>query len=160
MAPLGDLVGITRQTSVFAFQLAEYINPVLPTSGVTMGILGLAGLRWEKWAKWMVPLLVLWFLFAAIDIAARPGIQFHHGLAGKFNAWRGNSARSEKTNSYPYADKWLMYDLSIRIPLVVYHPRPPAGRSGSFTTIKQGSKIPKRATASLPRRRNPRRKGD
>ena len=45
MAPLGDLVGITRQTSVFAFQLAEYINPVLPTSGVTMGVLGLAGLR-------------------------------------------------------------------------------------------------------------------
>ncbi|MCK7539895.1 MAG: hypothetical protein MZV63_57805 [Marinilabiliales bacterium] len=27
MAPLGDLVGITRQTAVFAFQLAEYINP-------------------------------------------------------------------------------------------------------------------------------------
>jgi uncharacterized ion transporter superfamily protein YfcC len=68
MAPLGDLVGITRQTAVFAFQLAEYINPVLPTSGVTMGILGLAGLRWEKWAKWMVPLLVLWVLFAALAL--------------------------------------------------------------------------------------------
>jgi uncharacterized ion transporter superfamily protein YfcC len=68
MAPLGDLVGITGQTSVFAFQLAEYINPVLPTSGVTMGILGLAGLRWEKWAKWMVPLLVLWILFAALTL--------------------------------------------------------------------------------------------
>jgi len=68
MAPLGDLVGITRQTSVFAFQLAEYINPVLPTSGVTMGVLGLAGLKWEKWAKWMVPLLVLWVLFAALAL--------------------------------------------------------------------------------------------
>ena len=68
MAPLGDLVGITRQTAVFAFQLAEYINPVLPTSGVTMGVLGLAGLRWEKWAKWMVPLLVLWVLFAALTL--------------------------------------------------------------------------------------------
>jgi len=68
MAPLGDLVGITRQTSVFAFQLAEYINPVLPTSGVTMGILGLAGLKWEKWAKWMVPLLILWILFAALTL--------------------------------------------------------------------------------------------
>jgi uncharacterized ion transporter superfamily protein YfcC len=68
MAPLGDLVGITRQTSVFAFQLAEYINPVLPTSGVTMGVLGLAGLKWEKWAKWMVPLLVLWILFAALTL--------------------------------------------------------------------------------------------
>ncbi len=68
MAPLGDLVGITRQTSVFAFQLAEYINPVLPTSGVTMGVLGLAGLKWEKWAKWLVPLLVLWVLFAALTL--------------------------------------------------------------------------------------------
>jgi uncharacterized ion transporter superfamily protein YfcC len=68
MAPLGDLVGLTRQTSVFAYQLAEYINPVLPTSGVTMGVLGLAGLKWEKWAKWMVPLLVLWVLFAALTL--------------------------------------------------------------------------------------------
>jgi len=68
MAPLSDLVGITRQTSVFAFQLAEYINPVLPTSGVTMGVLGLAGLKWEKWARWMVPLLVLWVLFAALAL--------------------------------------------------------------------------------------------
>jgi uncharacterized ion transporter superfamily protein YfcC len=68
MAPLGDLVGITRQTSVFAFQLAEYINPVLPTSGVTMGVLALAGLRWEKWARWLVPLLILWVLFAALAL--------------------------------------------------------------------------------------------
>jgi uncharacterized ion transporter superfamily protein YfcC len=68
MAPLGDLVGITRQTSVFAFQLSEYINPLLPTSGVTMGVLGLAGLRWEKWAKWLVPLLIAWVLFAALTL--------------------------------------------------------------------------------------------
>jgi uncharacterized ion transporter superfamily protein YfcC len=68
MAPLGDLVGITRQTSVFAFQLAEYINPILPTSGVTMGILGLARLRWEKWARWFLPLLVIWFLFGLLAL--------------------------------------------------------------------------------------------
>jgi uncharacterized ion transporter superfamily protein YfcC len=68
MAPLGDLVGITRQTSVFAFQLAEYINPILPTSGVTMGVLGLAKLRWEKWAKWILPLLVAWFVFALLSL--------------------------------------------------------------------------------------------
>jgi len=68
MAPLGDLVGITRQTAVYAFQLAEYINPVLPTSGVTMGVLGLAGLRWEKWAKWLLPLLVMWVVFAVLSL--------------------------------------------------------------------------------------------
>ncbi len=68
MAPLGDLVGLTRQTTVYAFQLAEYINPVLPTSGVTMGVLGLAGLRWEKWAKWLVPLLLAWVLFGMLSL--------------------------------------------------------------------------------------------
>jgi len=68
MAPLGDLVGITRQTTVFAFQLAEYINPVLPTSGVTMGVLGLAKISWEKWAKWFLPLLLIWIIFCFISL--------------------------------------------------------------------------------------------
>jgi uncharacterized ion transporter superfamily protein YfcC len=68
MAPLGELVGLTRQTSVFAFQLAEYINPLLPTSGVTMGVLGLAQLRWEKWAKWLLPLVVIWVIFGLIAL--------------------------------------------------------------------------------------------
>jgi len=68
MAPLGDLVGITRQTTVFAFQLAEYINPVLPTSGVTMGVLALARLRWEKWAKWLIPLLAAWMILAFLSL--------------------------------------------------------------------------------------------
>lgn len=68
MAPLGDLVGITRQTTVFAFQLAEYINPVLPTSGVTMGVLGLVRLPWEKWAKWLLPLLFIWVIFGFLSL--------------------------------------------------------------------------------------------
>ncbi|MBC8359641.1 MAG: putative basic amino acid antiporter YfcC [Candidatus Aminicenantes bacterium] len=68
MAPLGDLVGITRQTTVFAFQLAEYINPILPTSGVTMGVLGLARLRWEKWARWLIPLVVIWVIFGFLSL--------------------------------------------------------------------------------------------
>ena len=68
MAPLGDLVGITRQTSVYAFQLAEYINPILPTSGVTMGVLGLARLRWEVWARWFLPLLLIWVVFGLLSL--------------------------------------------------------------------------------------------
>ena len=30
LAPLSDLVGVTRQTCVYAFQLCEFINPILP----------------------------------------------------------------------------------------------------------------------------------
>lgn len=68
MAPLGDLVGITRQTAVYAFQLAEYINPILPTSGVTMGVLGLARLRWEVWARWFAPLMGIWMALGLLSL--------------------------------------------------------------------------------------------
>lgn len=57
MTPLADLVGVTRQTTVYAFQLCEFVNPILPTSAVTMGVLGMARIPWEKWARWFFPLM-------------------------------------------------------------------------------------------------------
>ncbi|HEX2062702.1 MAG TPA: hypothetical protein VHK90_18315 [Thermoanaerobaculia bacterium] len=59
MTPLADLVGITRQTTVYAFQLCEFVNPILPTSAVTMGVLGMARIPWEKWARWFLPLMIV-----------------------------------------------------------------------------------------------------
>jgi uncharacterized ion transporter superfamily protein YfcC len=59
MAPLSDLVHITRQTTVFAYQLCEFVNPILPTSAVTMGVLGMARIPWEKWARWFLPLMLI-----------------------------------------------------------------------------------------------------
>jgi uncharacterized ion transporter superfamily protein YfcC len=68
MAPLSDLVGITRQTTVLAFQLCEVVNPILPTSAVTMGVLGVAGIPWEKWAKWFLPLMMILVIFSLIAL--------------------------------------------------------------------------------------------
>jgi uncharacterized ion transporter superfamily protein YfcC len=68
MAPLSDLVGITRQTTVLAFQLCEVINPILPTSAVTMGVLGVAKIPWEKWAKWFLPLMLILAVFSLIAL--------------------------------------------------------------------------------------------
>jgi uncharacterized ion transporter superfamily protein YfcC len=59
MAPLADLTGITRQTAVYAFQLCEFLNPILPTSAVCMGVLGAARIPWERWARWFLPLMLL-----------------------------------------------------------------------------------------------------
>jgi uncharacterized ion transporter superfamily protein YfcC len=59
MAPLADLVGITRQTAVYSYQLCEFINPILPTAAVTMGVLGVAKIPWERWAKWFLPLMLI-----------------------------------------------------------------------------------------------------
>ncbi|MEI7529007.1 MAG: Na+/H+ antiporter NhaC family protein [Elusimicrobiota bacterium] len=67
MAPLADVIGLTRQTAVLAFQFGEgWINPVLPTSGVTMGVLGLAGIPWNTWVRWMLPAQIFFFILALV----------------------------------------------------------------------------------------------
>lgn len=67
MAPLADVIGVSRQVAVLAFQFGEgWIYPILPTSGVTMGVLGLAGISWEKWFKWMLPAQIFFFILALL----------------------------------------------------------------------------------------------
>ena len=66
MAPLSDLVGVTRQTAILAFQFGELTMPMIPTSGVTIGVLALARIPWITWAKWMVPLQLIYFVFALL----------------------------------------------------------------------------------------------
>lgn len=77
MAPLSDLVHITRQTSVFAYQLCEFVNPILPTSAVTMGVLGMARIPWEKWARWFLPLMLI--LMALSLLLLIPPVLTHWG---------------------------------------------------------------------------------
>jgi len=64
MAPLADLVGVTRQTAILAFQFGEFTTPMIPTSGITVGVLALARIPWITWAKWMVPLQLIYALLA------------------------------------------------------------------------------------------------
>jgi uncharacterized ion transporter superfamily protein YfcC len=67
MAPLSDLVGVTRQTAVLAFQFGDgFTNMIIPTSAITMGVLSLAEVPWERWAKWILPLEIIFFLLSLI----------------------------------------------------------------------------------------------
>lgn len=67
MTPLSDLLGISRQTAVLAFQLGDGLcNLIIPTSGVTMGVLAIAKIPYERWVKWMAPLLLILFLLAML----------------------------------------------------------------------------------------------
>ncbi len=60
MAPLSDLVGVTRQTAILAYQFGDgFSNLIIPTSAVTMGVLTLAEIPWEKWARWILPLMLI-----------------------------------------------------------------------------------------------------
>jgi len=68
LAPLGDVLGITRQTNVLAYQLGNGLtNVFIPTQGYFMAALGILGIPWSKWVRWLLPLLLIW---AAIGCAA------------------------------------------------------------------------------------------
>ena len=67
MAPLADLIGVTRQTAVLAFQMGDgFTNMIIPTSGVTMGVLGMAKIPWQTWARWLLPIEIIFFLLSLL----------------------------------------------------------------------------------------------
>ena len=67
MAPLADMVGVSRQTAVLAFQMGDaFTNCVTPASGMTMSCLAMAGVPYGKWLKFVLPLLALWWVVAFV----------------------------------------------------------------------------------------------
>ena len=72
MVPLGDLVGVSRQVVILAYQFGEgWGNPIIPTAPVTMGALALAGISYPQWVKWFMKLeLILIVLSMLVLIPA------------------------------------------------------------------------------------------
>ncbi|MBI4677645.1 MAG: putative basic amino acid antiporter YfcC [Elusimicrobia bacterium] len=62
MAPLGDLLGISRQTTVLIFQFGNgFTDQLVPTNNTLIGCLALAKLEWWTWVKWVFFLQILFF---------------------------------------------------------------------------------------------------
>ncbi|QZT37103.1 TIGR00366 family protein [Halosquirtibacter xylanolyticus] len=60
MAQFSDLIGISRQATVMAFQFGDgFTNMITPTSGILVGVLGVAKIPYPKWVKWITPLMVI-----------------------------------------------------------------------------------------------------
>jgi uncharacterized ion transporter superfamily protein YfcC len=78
MAGLSDLVGVSRQVAVLAFQLGDGMtNLLIPTSAVLMGVIGVAGLTWAKWIKaiWRLALILMALSIGAVALAVIMGLQ-------------------------------------------------------------------------------------
>lgn len=61
MAPLSDIIGVTRQNAVLAYQLGDGLSNILyPTSGYFMATLALAGVGWDRWIRFFLPLFGIW----------------------------------------------------------------------------------------------------
>lgn len=67
MAPLADVVGISRQLAVCAFQYGDGLsNAVFPTNGTMMASIAMAGVAFDRWLRWMLPLFGVWVAVATI----------------------------------------------------------------------------------------------
>lgn len=67
MAPFSDLIGISRQATVMAFQLGDgFTNMITPTSPVLLAVLGVAKIPYAKWVKWVTPLIVILIILGAL----------------------------------------------------------------------------------------------
>lgn len=60
MAPFSDVIGLSRQATVMAFQFGDgFTNMITPTSGVLIGVLGVAKIPYDKWFRWVWPLILI-----------------------------------------------------------------------------------------------------
>lgn len=67
MAPFADMIGVSRQATVLAFQFGDgFTNMITPCSGVLMAVLSVAKIPYEKWVKhiwkFILFLIVLGFI--------------------------------------------------------------------------------------------------
>ena len=54
MAPFSDMVGVSRQAMVLAFQFGDgFTNMITPTSGVLVAALAMARIPYTRWVRWI-----------------------------------------------------------------------------------------------------------
>lgn len=70
LAPLSDLIGISRQTMILAYQFGDgWTNVCIPTSAVVLGVIGMAKLPFQKWFRFVMPLVGFWFAMSFVFLA-------------------------------------------------------------------------------------------
>ncbi|MFD0761573.1 YfcC family protein [Lutibacter aestuarii] len=69
LAPLSDLIGISRQVCVLAYQYgAVMMDLVFPTQGALMAVIAIAGIPFNKWLKFIFRFVIAILFVGAIAI--------------------------------------------------------------------------------------------
>ena len=69
LIPVADLVGMSRQLMITAFQVGDGLtNLIVPTSGGTLAMLALGRVSYVKWLKAILPFMVLVYVLAWVGL--------------------------------------------------------------------------------------------
>ena len=67
MAPVADLIGLSRQALVLAYQMGDgFSNLMLPTTSSLLGALAVSKIPYARWVKFMFPLFLIWTVLGAV----------------------------------------------------------------------------------------------
>ena len=67
MAPVADLIGLSRQALVLAYQMGDgFSNLMLPTTSSLLGALAVSKIPYARWVKFMFPLFLIWTALGAV----------------------------------------------------------------------------------------------
>lgn len=76
-SPLGDLLGVTRQTTVLAFNFSDgFSNYILPHSTALMGIISAVNIPYDRWMKFMGKFFLILVLLCCIMCAIAQMINY------------------------------------------------------------------------------------
>lgn len=77
MLPVADIIGITKQTTVLAFNFGDGLsNYILPTSSALMGFIAMVGISYSNWMKFMWKLFLIWIVVGAILVIIANSINY------------------------------------------------------------------------------------
>jgi uncharacterized ion transporter superfamily protein YfcC len=71
LVPLSDLIGLSRQVTVLAYQYgAGLCELVTPTNGALMAMIAASGVRYEEWLRFVLPIVGALVVLAAAALGA------------------------------------------------------------------------------------------
>lgn len=78
MAPLADVVGVSRQVAVLAFQFGDgFTNILVPTNPVIIGILAIAGVPYERWLRFVLPFMLKVWVVGSLALVVAVWLGVH-----------------------------------------------------------------------------------
>ncbi len=76
MLPLADIVGMTRQTAILAFNFGDgFCNWVIPTSSALMAVLGIVNMPFERWMKFIWRIFLWWVALGCVLVSVAHAVR-------------------------------------------------------------------------------------
>ncbi|MCU0645084.1 MAG: TIGR00366 family protein [bacterium] len=77
MAPLADIIGISRQTVVLAYQFGDgFSNLIWPTNPLLHIAIGFGSVSYKNWVKWVLPIQLCLFIICCLFLLLAVAIHY------------------------------------------------------------------------------------